>query len=202
MDSKFSVILKIVLALVIIYLGYMLYSIIQEPIQFEKLKEKRYTQVQQRLEDIRDAQKAYRAEYNRFAKDFNTLIAFVDTGKQSIIERKDSSFTYYNKTYQQDMVKDTIVTKILGYQPVKASLYGEDYDASKLQYIPTTDGEKFEMSASKIKVNDIIVPVFEAKASNKQIFEDVLDKYDQFIDKDYALTVGSLTEPTLSGNWR
>ena len=98
MDSKVSLILKIVLAVVIIYLGYLLYSIIQEPIQFEKLKTKRYTLVQNRLEQIRDAQKAYRAEYSKFADDFNGLIAFVDTGKQSIIERKDSSFTYYNKT--------------------------------------------------------------------------------------------------------
>ncbi|MGB0177565.1 MAG: hypothetical protein ACPF9D_10390, partial [Owenweeksia sp.] len=88
MDSKVSLILKIVLAIVIIYLGYLLYSIIQEPIQFEKLKEKRYNKVKERLENIRDAQKAFRAEYSSFADDFNTLIAFVDTGKQSIIERK------------------------------------------------------------------------------------------------------------------
>ena len=202
MDSNVSLILKIVLAVVIVYLGYLLYSIIQEPIQFEELKEKRYAKVKERLENIRDAQKAYRAEYSQFASDFNTLIAFVDTGKQSIIERKDSSFTYYNETYQQEMVKDTIVTKILGYQPVKKSLFGTDFDASQLQYIPSTDSEKFDMDASKIKVNDIIVPVFEAKASNKQIFGDVLSKYDQFIDKNYSLTVGSLVEPKLSGNWR
>ncbi|HBF19662.1 MAG: hypothetical protein CMI36_05750 [Owenweeksia sp.] len=202
MDSKVSLILKIVLAVVIIYLGYLLYSIIQEPIQFEKLKTKRYTLVQNRLEQIRDAQKAYRAEYSKFADDFNGLIAFVDTGKQSIIERKDSSFTYYNKTYQQEMVKDTIVTKLLGYQPVKKNLFGEDFDASQLRYIPTTEGKEFEMSATKIKVNDVIVPVFEAKATNEQIFGDVWKKYDQFIDKEYALTVGSLTEPTLSGNWK
>lgn len=202
MNSTFSLILKIVLGIVIIYLAYMLYSIIQEPIRFEKLKTKRYEKVQERLEQIRDAQKVYRAEYGRFADSMDELVAFVDTGKQSIVERKDSSFAYYNKVFQQEMQKDTIVTKILGYQSVKKSLFGEDFDASSLAVIPETDGEKIEMSATKIRVNDVIVPVFEASASNVQIFGDVLDQYDQFIDEEYALKVGSLTEPKLSGNWK
>lgn len=202
MDSKVSVIIKVVLFAVVVALAYWLYSIIQEPITFEKLKAERYSQVKNRLEQIRDAQKSYRGEFGAFADDFQTLIAFVDTGKQRIVERKDSSFMRYNEVYQQDMNVDTTIITVLGYTPVGESLFGKDFDASTLEMIPATDNEKFEMSASKISVNDVTVPVFEAAASNKKIFKDVYDKYTQFIEADYSLMVGSLTEPTLSGNWK
>ncbi len=202
MSSTVQTVLKIVFALAIIGLSYYLYEIIQEPIRFEKIKDKRYTQIKDRLENIRDAQKAYRAEYGVFAKDFNTLIAFVDTGKQSIIERKDSSFMYYNKVYQQDMKKDTVVVKILGYQDVKKNLFGESFDASQLRYIPFTDNAEFDLAAGRVEANQVVVPVFEAKAPNRIVFADIMKKYRQFIDVDYALTIGSLQEPTLSGNWK
>lgn len=202
MNSRVSTIVQVVLLLAVIFLAYRLYEIIQEPIRFEKIKTKRYDKIKERLEDIRDVQKAYRAEYNEFAADFNTLIAFVDTGKQSIIERKDSTFTYYDKVYLKDREKDTIITRVIGYRNIKESLFNKDFDPEVLRYIPLTDRKEFSMEADKLTVNDIIVPVFEARAANKDIFADIWKKYEDFIDKDYVLKVGSLTEPTLSGNWK
>jgi hypothetical protein len=202
MDSKVSAILKIVLGLAILFLAYKLYSIIQEPIQFEELKEKRYTAVKEKLEDIRDVQKAHREVYSQFAADLDQLIAFLDTGQKAIIERKDSSFMYYNETYQQDMQKDTIITTILGYESVKESLFGSDYQPEKLRYIPFSEKEPFKLDATKIKVNDVIVPAFEAVAPDTIIFHDVLKKYDQYINEEHVLKIGSLTQPTLSGNWK
>lgn len=202
MNSTVSLIAKAVLGILIVFLGYKLYSIIQEPIDFENLKEKRYASVKTKLEQIRDAQKAYRTEYLQFAEDLETLIAFVDTGKSAIIERKDSSFMYYDKVYLQDMEKDTIITKILGYEPVKEKLFGATFDANSLRNIPYSDKQPFMLAAGKIKINDVVVPVFEAKAPDTLIFFDVLSKYDQYIDNDYALQVGDLNEATLSGNWK
>ncbi len=203
MNKKVSLVINLVLLVAIIILGYNLYEIIQEPVRFQKIKEQRYTKVKERLEQIRDVQKTYRAEYNSFAKDFNTLIAFVDTGKQSIIVRKDSSFMYYDEVFQQERSKDTTIVRVLGYKNVKESLFGNDFDADKLQYIPMTDNKfKFEMDAGKIEVGNVKVPVFEARAANVDVFADIMGKYSDFIDKDYGLKVGSMTEPTLSGNWK
>lgn len=202
MNSTASLITKIVLLLGIIFLGYKLYAIIQEPITFQKLKDKRYEKTEHRLEEIRDAQKAYRTEYNTFAKDFDQLIAFIDTGKQSIIERKDSSFKKYDQVYQQEREHDTVITKVIGYKNVKESLFDKDFDASKLRYIPYTDNVPFEMETGKIKVSEVVVPVMEVRAPNKKIFADVWNKYYQYIDPDYVLKVGSLSEPTLNGNWK
>lgn len=203
MNNTVSLVLKLVLLVAIVFLGYKLYSIIQEPIQFDKIKDKRYTAIKERLEQIRDVEKAYRAEYNAFVGDLDGLVAFVDTGKQSIIERKDSTFTYYDKVFQQEREKDTTIIRVLGYKSVKESLFGSDFDASKLQYIPFTENKfKFELEAGKINVGDVVVPVFEARASNKDVFADIKDKYSNYIDFEYGLKVGSMTEPTLSGNWK
>ena len=202
MNSTTSTIIKAVLFLIIIFLGYRLYSIILDPINYEKLEERRYDAVKEKLEQIRDVQKAYRTEYRAFAPDLNAVIAFVDTGRSAIIERKDSSFMYYNEVYQTDMEKDTIITTILGYESVKDKLFGADFDPESLRYIPFSDNSEFELEAGKLDVSDVIVPVFEARASNKAIFHDVLNKYKQYIEEDYALQVGDLNEPTLSGNWR
>lgn len=202
MNSRVSTIVQIVLVLGVIILGYSLYEIIQEPIRFEKIKTQRYDQIKLRLEQIRDVQKAYRAEYREFAGDFNTLIAFVDTGKQTIIERKDSTFMYFDEVYLKDREKDTIITRVIGYREIKESLFEENFDPSVLRYIPFTDKSEFSLQAEKLTVNEIIIPVFEARAANTDIFKDIWSKYDDFIDKDYALKVGSLTEPTLSGNWK
>ncbi len=202
MTSTVSTVIKVVLLIAIVGLSYFLYEIIQEPIRYENIKEKRYTLTKERLEQIRDVQKVYRSEYNQFAKDFNTLIAFVDTGKQSIVERKDSSFKWIDPKFLVETMKDTIIIRVIGFRSVKENLFGADFDSNKLRYIPLTDKQEFEMDAGRIKVNDIEVTVFEARAPNTKIFADILDEYDQFIDKDYALIVGSMTEPTLNGNWK
>lgn len=202
MNSTTSTIIKAVLFVIIIFLGYRLYSIILDPINYEKLEKRRYDAVKAKLEQIRDVQKAYRTEYRAFAEDLDAVIAFVDTGRLAKIERKDSSFMYYNEVYQTDMEKDTIITTILGYESVKNKLFGKDFDPESLRYIPYSDKSEFELEAGKLNVNDVVVPVFECRAPNTAIFHDVLKKYDQYIDDDYALQVGDMNEPTLSGNWR
>ena len=58
------------------------------------------------------------------------------------------------------------------------------------------------MDAGKVTINDVTVPVFEAAAPDTLIFHDMIDDYDRYIEKDHVLKVGSLTEPTLSGNWK
>lgn len=201
MNSTVSVILKVALSLLIVFLAYKLYSIIQEPIRYKELKTKRYNMVKLRLEQIRDAQKIHRDVYDVFTGDLDRLIAFVDTGRKPIILRKDSSFTYYNELYRKEMTKDTIVKRIIGYEKVQKS-FPASFQPEELRYIPYSDKEEFLMEAGKISINKVTVPVFQAVAPDTLIFHDVLDKYDQYIEEDHVLKVGSLTEPTLSGNWK
>ena len=122
MNKKIIKALTIGLALVAVGLSYWLLRIINQPIEFEKIKSDRYAAIIERLEQIRDVQQAHLQENGKYAQDFDALIAFVDTGAITLIERKDSSFMYYDKIYQQDMNKDTVIERVLGTQGVKENL--------------------------------------------------------------------------------
>jgi len=58
--TKFKPFLSIALWLLIAFFGYQTYMSIYEPIQFNKVKDKRYAQVIESLKDIRDSQLAHR----------------------------------------------------------------------------------------------------------------------------------------------
>jgi len=203
MKKSTQTLLTVGLALVAIVLGYWLFSIINKPIEFEKIKSKRYAKVEMRLEEIRDAQQAYRQKYGKYSDDFDQLIGFVDTGMIDIVVRKDSSFMAYNKTFQQDMNRDTVIIRVIGRESVKSSVFNSEFDASKLRVVPiSTIDEQFEIGAGSIERNGVSIPVFEVSVSNEAMFKDIMDVYGNFIDKSYKLQMGSLTEPSVSGNWK
>ncbi len=203
MKKSTQTLLTVGLALVAIVLGYWLFSIINKPIEFEKIKSKRYAKVEMRLEEIRDAQQAYRQKYGKYSDDFDQLVGFVDTGMIDIVVRKDSSFMAYNKTFQQDMNRDTVIIRVIGRESVKSSVFNSEFDASKLRVVPiSTIDEQFEIGAGSIERNGVSIPVFEVSVSNEAMFKDIMDVYGNFIDKSYKLQMGSLTEPSVSGNWK
>ena len=86
---------------------------------------------------------AYREENGQFCGDLNELVAFVDTGRLTIIERKDTSFEYYNQTYQQNMMKDSVIIRVLGTEGVKKNRFGEDFDLNTIRYIPYSNSIPF-----------------------------------------------------------
>ncbi|GAB5557252.1 MAG: hypothetical protein SchgKO_14650 [Schleiferiaceae bacterium] len=186
-----------------LFLAYQIYAVIMEPIEFEKLKEQRFTEVKSQLENIREAELAYKTQFGTYTGDLDVLISFVDTGYITIYERKDSSFMYYNRVFQKDMNKDTTIVRVIGEQPVRGTIeaFPEDFDASTMKYIYGTNTE-ISLASAKIDRGGISVDVFEASAPETVIFEDVQDRFDQYISKSYSLQVGSLTEPTISGNWK
>ena len=69
--------LKIGLPVAIVLLTFFLIRGINTPIQFEKEKKIRYSEVIQNLKDIRTAQLAYKDVYGNFISSFDTLINFV-----------------------------------------------------------------------------------------------------------------------------
>ncbi|MEM0932617.1 MAG: hypothetical protein AAGJ12_09130, partial [Bacteroidota bacterium] len=98
-----------------IFLGYKIYESINAPIEFNKVREERFSRVIAKLKDIRDAQEAFKAVNGKFAKDFNSLIKFVDTGSYTITQQRESSFMRFDKTYGIELQKDTIIIDTLGF---------------------------------------------------------------------------------------
>ena len=171
-----------------------------EPIEFERLKLKHMCAVTERLEQIREAELAYKQEFGKFTGDWDVLTSFVDTGKVTIYERKDSSFMYYNRRFQQEMNRDTVIVRVIGYEQVK-SRFGEGFEGAMLRTVPMTDGAEFDLGAGEIERNGVTIPVFEASVSDVVMFSKLKKRFDQYIDKEHVYQVGSLTEASISGNY-
>jgi len=195
-----SLVLKVVLVVVALGLSYWLYEIIQAPIRFENQKMRRMEVVKEKLIAIRTAQAAFKEVNGEFAPSFERLTAFVDTGTFTLLQRRDSSYRYFNELYQQEDIKDTIVIDTLGYASIKDSLF-RAFDLETMHTIPFSNGKDFEMDAGKIvKEGGLVVQVFMAMAP-KELYLRGLDRtLIQTNAKD--LQVGSMTEATLNGNWQ
>lgn len=195
-----SLILKVVLVIVALGLSYWLYEIIQAPIRFEQQKNRRMDVVKEKLITIRTAQSAFKEVNGYFSANFPELVAFLDTGEFTLLQRRDSSFEAFNDLYQMMEIRDTVVIDTLGYSSIKDSLFA-DYDLSSMKTIPFSGGVEFEMDAGRLeKDGGLIVQVFMARAPK----EEYLKGLDRSLIKTQAkdLQVGSMTEATLSGNWQ
>ena len=201
---------QILLWIVCIGLGYLIYQSVTGPIEFNKVKQERFAKVVSNLKDIRNAQEAYKTVNGAYAKDFNSLISFVDTGKYVITQQRDSSYMEFDKTYQIDMQREVVIIDTLGFVSVKDSLFKNDDRYKNMMNIPTApNGEKVEMKAGIIEKSGYKAPVFEAKVDKSIVLydqpKDLLSKENSEIGVDEvngnAIKVGSMEEVSTSGNW-
>ncbi|WP_248722888.1 hypothetical protein [Seonamhaeicola sp. ML3] len=212
LPPKVKPILTIVLWLLIGFLGYQTYQSIYEPIQFNKVKKKRYAQVIESLIDIRDAQLAHRTVNGNFSKDFDGLIKFLDTAKFTITQRRDSSVLdeAMTKRFGVDMFKEIVIIDTLGFESVKDSLFKNSDRYKTMMNVPVgKPGEKFKLQAGYLEQNGIKIPVFEASVLKNAILhdqnKDLLVQENQVVSVDGvngdALKVGSMDEVKTIGNW-
>ena len=59
---------------------------------------------------------------------------------------------YYDKIYQKEMNKDSVIIRVLGQEKVSMQLFGEGLIAESLRHISGTDSS-FTMDASEINKN-------------------------------------------------
>ena len=202
--------IKAVLYVISVVLAYQIYLSVMAPITFNKNREERFSTVIEKLKDIRDAQVAYRTINGEFAKDFESLISFIDTGVYTITQQKDSSFMRYNRVYRIDMQVDTVVVDTLGTVAVKDSLFKGDSSYKTLFSVPfAQNGERFEMKAEVVNKQGFDAPVFEASVKKDVV---LYDQPKDLLARENAhnsieevngntIIVGSLTDVSTSGNW-
>ncbi len=203
-------IIQIALWLISIGLVYLIYDSINAPIRFGKVKKERYTEVIDRLKDIRDAQIAHRTVTGKFASDFNGLIQFVDTAKFTLTETRDSSYMEYDENFRIDMLREVKVIDTLGFVPVKDSLFKNSDRYKQLEMVPAAkEGSKFTMKADQIDKNGFKIAVFEARVAKDLILHDqpdyLLQQEKEHISVEEVngadIVVGSLGEVSTNGNW-
>ncbi|MBT8280746.1 MAG: hypothetical protein KJO16_04150 [Muriicola sp.] len=205
-----KIILQVVLWIICIVLGYLIYRSVTGPIEFKKIKQERFNKVISVMKDIRNSQEAYKTVNGKFANDFNSLIAFVDTGKYTITQRRDSSYMEFDKTYGIDLLREVTITDTLGFVSVKDSLFKGDDRFKSMMTVPyAQNGEKFEMKADIIEKSGYQAPVFEVKVKKDIILydqpKDLLSRENAQISVEEVngseIKVGSLTEVSTNGNW-
>jgi hypothetical protein len=196
-----SNILKIVLAVVVIVLGYLLYASIMKPIRFQEELDMRNKKIVEKLKDIRTAQTFFKQFNNRYTASFDTLFDFLRNGKIPVVKMiPDPSDTTFTRS-----INDTI-----GFIPIADSLYSKrtKFKLEDMATIPFSEGRKFEMKVARIDKGGTIVSVIEVLVPYEYYLFDLnnqdvinLAERQKGINRYPGIKMGSLTEASTDGNW-
>ena len=208
--SKYMKIIKTVLWVLIVFFGYKVYDSINGPIEFNKVKNERYLKVIDRLKDIRNSQIAYKSVNGFYCDNFDSLVNFVETAQYTLIQKRDSSFLEYDRTFRIDMLREVIVIDTLGFASVKDSLFGESDRYKYMAEVPIEGvDENFKIKADIIDKNGYKVPVFEVRVSKDIVLfdqnKDLLKQEKGLMSVDGVngpdIVLGSLSDVSSNGNW-
>ena len=156
--------LRLVLALAVIGLGFYLYVLISTPIKFAEEQKVREKAVITRIKDIRTAERQFKSKYQHFTADFDSLINFVlnETmdGERKLIDEDDSVAMARLKRLKKKNVEKFTYS-------VKDSLFKHlsDEDIQNLRYIPYSDNKEFYLEAAILTTESkIVIPTVECRA--------------------------------------
>jgi hypothetical protein len=170
-------IVKIVLVILCIVVGYLCYNTIAKTLREQQQIAEVEGGVINRLNQIKEAQFAYKEAYGSFATTFDSLVWGVRNGRiadfKQVGELVDSS---------SKVQIDTI------YVPVTERLKGKIGPLDSLRYVPYSNKTEFSLKAGEIVKNGIALKVFEAKDP-------------QPYNKKRALKIGSMDDAIFTGNW-
>lgn len=200
--NKNLTIINIVLAIVAVFLTYLVIDSIRQPVVFDNSKKEREVKIVQSLKDIRSTQGLFKENYNRYTANFDSLIEFIRVGELPVVNIvPDPNDTTFTKT-----INDTV-----GYVKVLDSLFKDrpNFNVNELRYVPFSDPkQEFEIQAGYIMRGGMNVPVFEVKTHYKTYLIGLDEqrirneaKQREDLNKYPGLKVGSMTEPSTDGNW-
>lgn len=205
-----KIVAQIVLWGLSIFFGYQIYKSISGPLEFKKVKEKRFAEVIAKLKDIRDSEEAFRNVNGKYTKNFDSLVYFIENAQFTLTTQRDTSWMEYDPIYKIDMPKEGKIIDTLGFVPVKDSLFKNNTRYKEMMYIPFTDNKKFDLEAKTIEKNGYEAWVFQAKAKKEDVLK---DQPKDLVDQELAtenitedikgpeIMVGSLDEVSTNGNW-
>jgi hypothetical protein len=188
--------IQAVLLIAAVVLAYFVYNSVNSRIEFEKKLEYRKGVVVENLIHLRTAQTEFKTEKKRYAKTFDELFGFIKYDSLTLIKAVGNvpdTLTEQQAVEMGIVVRDT--TKIPAIERI---LTGMNIDS--LKYIPFSEGQIFNINAGQIEKNKVSVTVFEISAKYGQFLKGLNTKNEN-IDLENDLKVGSMEEPTTSGNW-
>ena len=204
-------VIQLVLWVVIAFLGYKVYDSVYSSVRFQETKTERFATVVNKLKEIRKAQLAHKTVTGKYATSFEGLAQFIDTAKFEITQRRDSSFTRFDKSLRIDKSIDTVVVDVLGYESVKDSLFknNDSYKNLSLVEVSPEKTAKIKLETDIMIKNEIEYPLFKASIDKVAILDDQpLNYLEEELEANSldeingpSIYVGSLDEISTNGNW-
>ena len=197
--NKLSLGAAAVLLLLSGYLAVQNYNSIDEPIQFMKKKQARYAAVIQNLKDLRQVQLTYKKENQKFCNSMDTLMDFLanDSVTMVIMDGEVPDSLLGNEA---EAIALGIIVRDTTLHPAMNITFNDEYmstrdakfplDVATLKYVPFSDNVEFSVEAGEIT---------RSSGAKVQVFE-IIDSAP--FDKTDVMKVGSMVDPTTSGNWK
>jgi len=207
-------VIQVLFVLIIIVLAYLIVESIMEPIRFNKEVEVREQATIKKLMEIREAQKAYKDIYKTYTGSFDTLSAFLDTGRFAVVKAIGEipelwlDELGFEKAREKALAEGEISREVT-HIPVLDSLFGPNYNLDSLSLVPYTDNVRFHLEADQIltssNLNVQVVEVYVKyddllKGLDKQLVVNYKDERMKIVGFD-GVKFGSLEEGTITGNW-
>lgn len=213
-------ILSIVLWVITLVFGYLIYQSIQAPIEFDKLKEKRFQVAVNKMLDIKAAQLAYKTVKGQYTDNLDSLVYFIENENFIILERRDTSVIDIEKNSAYGLTvdekgtggyfKDIVISKQIGQVSIKDSLFKGSDRYKNLTTVKIGDIEaKIDLKAGTIDREDMKISVFEAKLEKAKLLSDqdpaLIEKEKKVVSVEGIngefILLGSMEEVSTSGNW-
>ena len=198
--------IRLLLWPVIIILAWFVY---RSPIslkEFQEVADFRKSAVIQDLKDIRTAQIAFKDKYRVYAGDFNSLLNFVKTDSLALVKaigEVPDSLT------EDQALKAGIISRDTVFVPAYESVFNEEYLSTRdnrfpfnlddLPSVPFSE-KSYSIESGNIEKGKVIVQVFEV-STNYATFLNGLDATNKGIDLEKTLSVGSMSDASINGNW-
>ncbi|NQY07086.1 MAG: hypothetical protein HRT68_13080 [Flavobacteriaceae bacterium] len=205
-------------------LFYFLIASIITPIEFKKVRDARYAEIIENLEDIREAQLAHRTVTGKFNDSWGGLVNFIEKDSFTLTQRRDSSYQYMDAVDGIEKTRDTVVIDTLGFVSVRDSLFkdvkNQKGDIVKtadryktMMQVPTLGETEFDLKAGFIEKEGSggtnKQAVFEVKIAKQKILhdqdQDLVAQENEVVSVDQVngayIKVGSMDKVDTNGNW-
>ncbi len=192
-----KLLINILLAALVIFLGYLLYANIQEPIIFRDVKNARKDVVVTKLDQIRQSQEIYRNIVGNFANDFDTL--------KTVLRNDSIEFVKISADPEFPDDPEKFI-KEFSYSPAIDSINVLGINLDSLEYVPFSNGTKFNIQADTLTYQKTLVSVVEVGTRWRDFMGEYaspkFSKYDKSYEPAAMLKFGDMNKPSLGGNWK
>lgn len=189
-----------------IILAYFVYNSINSEVEFQKVAKVRIAENVQKLKDLRQVQIAYKKVNNTYSNNFESLIHFLENDSMAIIKAIGET---PDTLTDSEALELGIISRDTAYVLAKETVFDDAYissrnndyplDLSNLTQVPHSN-EQYSIDAGMIEKGKVSVQVFEISTTYGTVFTG-LDAENKSYELDNSLSVGSMQEASLNGNW-